>query len=68
MSVRAHLGIHEESIKYSESLGQSMVVRRNRAREEDERGVSVRLRQITKYLIVCPVLLDDVDDVLEWRV
>src|SRR5437764_4574386 len=41
------------------------MVGRDSAWEKLQRGVAIALRQITKHLIVCPVLFDNVDDVLE---
>ncbi len=42
-----------------------MLVRRHPLAEDAEGGVAVALRHVTQHLVVRPVLLDDVDDVLE---
>ena len=68
MTVRAHFGIHEEAVEYSEALSQCVMIRRHSAWEEEERCVTVSLPQITKDLIIGAILLDDVNDVLERRI
>jgi len=42
--------------------------RRHRAGKVEKSGVAIGRRQIAEHLVVGPVLLDDVDDVLERRV
>src|ERR1700741_5194552 len=65
VTIGTYFGVDEESIEQPESLRQRMMIGRNAARKEDERGISITLRQVTEDLIVGTVLLDDVDDVLE---
>ena len=68
MSVRAHLGVHEKPIEQAEAPGERVVVRRVGSRKEYEGCVAVALRHVAQHLVVRPILLDDVDDVLERRV
>jgi len=44
------------------------MIRRDRAREKDERRIAISLRQIAEDLIVGAVFFDDIDDVLERRI
>jgi hypothetical protein len=54
-----------EIVHQHKSLGQSVQVGRDIAAEEAAGGVAVALRQIAQHLVVGPVLLHDVDDVLD---
>src|SRR6185295_5232794 len=67
-ALSADLRVDEEAVEQAEALGERVVVRRDLAREEQERGVAIALGQIAEDLIVGAVLLDDVDDVLEGRI
>ena len=68
MSVRAYLGIDEEAVEDAESLRQRVVVGRDWPREKQECCVTVATSEVTEYLVVCSVFLDDVDHVLDWRI
>ena len=54
-----------EVVQQRELLSECVMVRRHRPAEDTEPRVPVAARQIAEKLVVGPVLLDDVDHVLE---
>ena len=66
--VWAHLGVHEESVKQSETLGKCVMVGRNGPRKKGERCIAVALWHVAKHLVVRTVFLDDVDHMPNGRV
>ena len=67
VAVGAHLGVGVEVVEEHEPLGELMMVGRDVPAEEHERGIPVPCRQVAQDLVVGPVLLDDVDHVLDER-
>ena len=68
VTVIADFRIHEESVEDAEALRERVMVGRDGSREVREGRVAIGSRQVTEHLIVGPVLLDDVDHVLERRI
>src|SRR5262249_13396398 len=63
--VGGYFPVHVEVVEKDELPGELVVVRRDRLREEAELGLAVPLGHVAEYLVVCPILLDDVDHVLD---
>ena len=64
VAIGADFALDVEVVEENELPGEGMMVRRHPFREQAERWVAVPLRHVAEDLIVGPVLLDDVDDVL----
>src|ERR1051325_2170820 len=65
MTLLADFGVDEETVEEAEAFGARVMIRRDGAREKEQRRVAVALRQIGEQLIVGAVLFDDVDDMFE---
>ena len=68
MSVTAHLGVDEKAIEQPEAFRERVMIRADRAGEEEQRRIAVARTQIAEDLVVRAVLLDDVDHVRERRI
>ena len=65
MAVGALHTATEGVVEQYELARQFVLVRRHLGPEDAQAGVAVALRQVAQHLVIRPVLLDDVDDVLE---
>ena len=65
--IRAHFGIYKKPVEDSKALGERMVIRGHVARKEQQRGITIGLRQIAEYLVVRAILLDHIEDVFDRR-
>ena len=68
VSVNAHLSVAVKVVQDHILLRQGMLVRCHLLSEDGQFGISIRVRQIPKLLIIGAVLFDDVDDVAERRI
>ena len=67
MAIDADFAIAVEVIEDDILLGQGVLIRRDLFAEDGQLRIAVGVWQVAELLIVGPVLLDDVDDVLDRR-
>ena len=67
MSVGAYLTIDIKIIKQNKFPCNCMLIRSYLFTKKNKTGITIAFRNITKYLVVCPVFLDDIKNMFYGR-
>src|SRR5580704_12269239 len=65
MAILAHLAVTKEVVQQNKSFGQGVVVGRYFTPENSEPRIAVAARFVAQHLIVGPILLDDVENMVD---